>query len=330
MANCLIDTIGLIGCGGTSPASGLFVNSLAGISLKSVEKLADEEQRDYTGVWADVQLRASKRIAMDVQANFGKRFKLNTLPQSFDSGTDVDTITVTSASAEFRGLLFDLDKFQYTGIDAYKNSALQSHHFQAINFYSLYNASLTFYIKDYNTGTTLETITKVCAIGWNVVATNKDYSNRRIAIVVDTDAIDTVTLSVPNNINWCSTCCGAWVDGLTYTTIPTDGTKGRDSAGISVVYSVRCKFDNIICNNLDLFYNAWWYLLGSELMTEALFSTRKNMFTLNRKDNEELKAIYDTEYQKALEQVCHSINLNENDCCLECDSTYNVKESPFH
>ncbi len=330
MANCLIDTIGLIGCGSTSPASGLFLNSLAGISLKTLEKISDEEQKDYMGVWDDIQTRAARRISMDVIAKFGKRFKLNSIPQSFDLGTDADTINTTSASTEFRGLVFDLDRFQYSGIDAYKDSALQSHHFQVIKFYSLYNADTTFYVKDYNTGTTLDTFTKTCVIGWNIIASNKDYSNRRITLEVNADAIDTVTLSVPNNINWCSTCCGAWVDGIKYTTLPSEGTKGRDSAGFSVIYSVRCKFDNVICNNLDLFYNAWWYLLGSETMTEALFSKRINPSTLNRKDNEELKALYDTEYEKALEQICHSINLSEQDCCLECDSQYNIKEAPFH
>lgn len=64
--DCLLDYIGLKVCGDETPASGLFINSLPGISLESIDKIADSEQVTYRGVWNDVQTEAAARFYIDV------------------------------------------------------------------------------------------------------------------------------------------------------------------------------------------------------------------------------------------------------------------------
>lgn len=56
--NCLTDYIGLKGCSTVEPESGLFINSLPGITLESMDRIATAEQITYKGVWADVQEEA--------------------------------------------------------------------------------------------------------------------------------------------------------------------------------------------------------------------------------------------------------------------------------
>lgn len=53
--NCLTDYIGLKGCSIAVPESGLYVNTLPGITLESMDRIATAEQTTYKGVWADVQ-----------------------------------------------------------------------------------------------------------------------------------------------------------------------------------------------------------------------------------------------------------------------------------
>lgn len=54
--HCLTDYIGLRGCSNdTPPESGYYLNSLPGISLESIDKIANQDQITYKGVWADVQ-----------------------------------------------------------------------------------------------------------------------------------------------------------------------------------------------------------------------------------------------------------------------------------
>lgn len=73
---CLIDYIGLRVCGNETSPSGLFINTLPGISLESVEKIADSEQITYAGVWADVQTEAAARFYIDVINELTKCFTL--------------------------------------------------------------------------------------------------------------------------------------------------------------------------------------------------------------------------------------------------------------
>lgn len=74
---CLEDYIGIKVCGDESPASGVFINSLPGISLESIDKTANEDQITYLGLWADVQAEAAARFELDFTSEVTKCFKLN-------------------------------------------------------------------------------------------------------------------------------------------------------------------------------------------------------------------------------------------------------------
>lgn len=63
---CFTGYIGLRICGTETSESGLFINSLPGISLEMVDKIAESEQVSYAGVWADVQVEAQSRFYVDV------------------------------------------------------------------------------------------------------------------------------------------------------------------------------------------------------------------------------------------------------------------------
>lgn len=74
--DCLIDYIGVLVCGTESSGSGQFINSLPGISLESIDKIADSEQITYKGVWDDVQAEAANRFYVDVINELTKCYEL--------------------------------------------------------------------------------------------------------------------------------------------------------------------------------------------------------------------------------------------------------------
>lgn len=78
MPTCLIDYVGLQACGGVyeSPLSGLYINSLPGISLESIDKIADSEQITYAGVWADAQTEAAVRFKIDFITEVTKCYRI--------------------------------------------------------------------------------------------------------------------------------------------------------------------------------------------------------------------------------------------------------------
>lgn len=75
--DCLVNYIGLKVCGNEISESGLFINSLPGISLESIDKIADSEQVTYAGVWADVQTEAAARFYIDVVTEISKCYSVN-------------------------------------------------------------------------------------------------------------------------------------------------------------------------------------------------------------------------------------------------------------
>ena len=63
---CLKDYIGILVCADqTAPESGVYINSLPGVSLESIDKIANGDQVTYAGVWADVQAQAFVRFKND-------------------------------------------------------------------------------------------------------------------------------------------------------------------------------------------------------------------------------------------------------------------------
>ncbi len=331
MITCLTGSIGIIGCGTTTPVSGLFLNSLPGISLKSIEYVADAEQKNYLGVVADIELRAQARLTMDVYKELSKRYKITNITQSIDVGTRIDLTVTKTAAAEYRGILFDLDP----ALDNahFKTSALQNHYLQSVQFYSpAIKANATVKVFDYDTGTLLETFTQSFVVGWNtiVLAINKTYSARRLFIGVDSTTFNSIKLEIPATVNGCAYGnCASYIRAgyVTIGSAFSTFTESNNSYGLSVKYGVRCKWDNVVCNNKDQFYYPYWYLLGSELMQERLTSERVNQWTVNKKDASQLKAHFDTEYEDLIKQTLENLNLDESDCCLECDGIYTIKEA---
>jgi hypothetical protein len=78
MLDCLIDYIGFINCASQNePESGLYINTLPGISLESVDKIANSEQITYSQVWGDAQTEAAIRFKVDFSAELNKCYTLS-------------------------------------------------------------------------------------------------------------------------------------------------------------------------------------------------------------------------------------------------------------
>lgn len=78
---CFLNHIGLTNC--TTgvydvPASGVYINSLPGITIENVDKVASNDQVTYLGLWTDVQAFALAQFRLDVMNEIKKCYKINT------------------------------------------------------------------------------------------------------------------------------------------------------------------------------------------------------------------------------------------------------------
>lgn len=322
--SCLLDYIGIYGCGSSDPESGLFVNELPGISLTSIDKIANSEQETYAGVWGDVQKRALRKLNADVVALFGKRYRIKTITDAVQLPRVVDTATVTTPAVQMRGFTVELNE----ATREYLASGLQVIHVQLLEAYFNGAASdLEFKVIDLDTGLTLDTFTKTVAVGWNTIALNKDYAASRVFIGYDATAVNSVQLELPSQYDctcyiisdWGYDCCQGNIRGAVYDEATQEVTNGRNSFGVRAILGVQCRYDGVVCNNKVVFANALWYLMGAELMTERIYSDRLNRYTtVDRNRAMELRNEFREQYVIDLEQAVNGINLNHQDCCLEC------------
>lgn len=80
--DCLNGYIGIMGCGAPPPPSeegkfsGLYINQLPGVTLEAMENIADDEQENYLGVWADVQKRAFLKFGLAVKAKLNECYRI--------------------------------------------------------------------------------------------------------------------------------------------------------------------------------------------------------------------------------------------------------------
>lgn len=326
--NCLRDVIGIQWCGGdTAPASGFYINSMAGITIKMMEKLTVDEANTFALVWDNIQGRAIRRFQLAIQNEFQKRYRIANIQKSYDLEKDIDTTTVTAAAAQWRGIYVDDNYFIEDNI--MKFSALQNHWVQTLYFYSpIVQANSVIRIFDFDLNTTLDTFTQNFVIGWNTIQVNRSYTAYKLFIGVDSTNFNSVdklippsTQLFPVNVRGGSFTIGANISTLVI---------GDNTFGLSGIFSVKCKYDSIICNNLDLFSTPFSYVCASELMLERLASNRWNFITTSTKQAEEMKAYYDAEAEKAITLACNGIDLDMNDICLDCNEGLQVKDAPFY
>lgn len=295
------------------------------MSVKNFDRLTTEEKPTYIQIWDDIQLRAIKKFQIDVYAELNKRWQIANISNSLNLGRKVDVNTTTPAAAEYRGFTKDLD-YGFNN-ELVKRSALQVHYIQSLSFFSpIVQADSTISIFDLDLQSEIDSFVFNADIGWNIIQVNKNYTARRLFIGIDSTNFNSVSLTIPPTAQW---KCDEVSRGTKMTVGNWASIEfGNNSFGLSGIIGTRCKWDALVCNNLDVFAESFWYLLGSETMVEALTSSRVNLVTTDRKRNEYLKTqVYDARYEQSLSQAALNIELDQNDECLECNETLKVVES---
>lgn len=74
---CFTGFIGILGCNALTPGSGLYINSLPGVTLEMVDKIADSEQITYVGVWQEVEQRGVLRFRTALMAKLNECYQIN-------------------------------------------------------------------------------------------------------------------------------------------------------------------------------------------------------------------------------------------------------------
>lgn len=333
---CLRDYIGIRWCGNTTvPPSSYYINDLAGLSLKQIVSLTDEESATFISLWNTIQQRGESRFSVDVRNALSSRYKVSSLLQGINLGKEVGVISAPDGSA-FHGFAIEMMDSAFL---EYSPSPLASIHVQQLSFYcaAADNTEVAeVAIFDMLTGTKLYTTSVTLATGWNTIEVNTTLINTLTTPVwnvfcgINATNLSTHYLQKPLNAVGTG-CCKSRIRGAytaSTTGITQDSLTYTDSTyGMSGIYTVKCLWDSFVCQNKNLFARAYWYCLGIELLTEQIYSNNLNSYTtINLTKAKELRDEYIIEYNKALEQTANNMHL-DCDCCVECSGSVQLTES---
>src|ERR1700741_5487727 len=206
---CLLDYIGLKGCKTVIPASGLYINSLPGISLEIADKIADGEQVTYAGVWNDVQIRALTMLENDIRTGLADRYRLKNPRFSFNLGKQINETNITAAGNDFRGLVLSQ---KYFNNPFYSDSVLMLGYVQSVSIYASSfdpEQSTTLLIYDLETRKQLYSPTITFDhVGWHDFEINSSFNAREIFIGFDSKNIWTspALILIPDGYGWIGGC----------------------------------------------------------------------------------------------------------------------------
>ncbi len=334
---CLRDYFGIRWCGNTvTPPSGYYINDLQGVSLKQITSLTDEESATFSSLWNTIQQRAELRFATDVRAAMASRYKVSSLLQGINVGREVGTTATVADANNFKG--FTISLLESADFD-YIPSPLSCIHIQSLSFYGdAVDAGelVEVAIWDTVTGEKLFTTNVTIAAGWNNVEVNEtmigsgNTATWSVFCGIRTTALSTYELAIPISGN-STLCCRSRIYGAATTATSnikdSDLTTGSSTFGMTGIYSIKCLWDAMVCQNKSLFTRSYLFCLGIELMTEQIYSTNLNSYTtIGLQRAKELRDEFVIEYQKALAQTCDNMHL-ACDCCVECSDSVQLVES---
>jgi len=339
--DCFKNYIGVLGCGAETPDSGIYINTLPGVTLESIDAVASQEAVTFINVFSDIEDRAILKMKQDIVTKLRERYRLKNITQSVNLGKRIDPSTISS-DASWRG--FQVNIGVVPSNSGMIETMLQHISVQSLSLYL--NADMGPYspiavkIVDQETGSDLDTFTIFEGTqGWNEIKVNKRYRTTGIVCVYDASNVDTHNLPLQQgSVTSCLSCaqliygvsCSAYLTGVESIDLSDANsfTIGQELFGLTGVFSIGCSFDGIVCDNKEVFGNALLYAMGVELMVETLYTDRMNEYTTIKSEAAaQLKDHFQVQYEQAISNALVGIDINLRNCCIECNAPYQIRLS---
>jgi hypothetical protein len=336
--DCLQNLVGLkAGCNTISSTANLYLNSLPGCSMKSIDAVANSEQISYKGVFDDLKARSTIRFRTALASKLAAKYRLKNKIQQYDLKRIVNTTTnQTPLDYEYRGFTIQSSTLSY----------FATIYIEKLQLYAASEQYTTIKIFDVITGEELYTSERfLTTIGWNYITIQNHFSSKHIFVCYNSENITSVYQPIDElNVNggvygdssfsnctscliFNSECISFAINGASsLISSPTEISEANNLFGLSAILSARCKYDNLVCSNTDIYAGAWLYCLGSEYMSERMISDRLNEYTTTNIDDAlKFKEIFDAEFEKELDNAIKGTTINlDAECCVECNAQVQV------
>lgn len=310
------------GC--TKPESGLFINQLPGITLKTAANVANEEMQSGLELMKQSTIMAAQQVKDEFVARLGPMFDFNAIVETRQLNVFSDK-TIPALAAE-RGII----------VKRWRSELART--FIADVYIRVQNAGpavlkVIEIVQEGQTYKECKTTTYNVDLVADCVNTIKlDYlaETEQVKIVFDQTAFVTNYCGSGMLGNSCNTCYGR-ANGITV--VGWNGVKEDPKCfGVGALVNVRCYEENIFCALLPRMYFLLWYKSGIVFLEEMIASTRINNFTIFGKEQaKELLKQYTEKYNEKYEVIIKNaydyIRSTKGEC-LTCNGSKYVQSTP--
>lgn len=263
------------GCDNTTPSSGLYINDVAGISLKLASHLADEETIKGETLLRRIEQTAIRDVWSEVRAKLAKYYELGKVVEQIQSGRYVYDQTVSYLPVQAGSVGVVVDK---TDCDDYTAIRINSVQIRANS--TVMGKTLT--ITD---GCTTKDYTfDIAACQPTKIFTNYTANTGRVIITIDgTD----VQLEDSSSFNNCGCRGGCGCDSCECINVRGwDGTQEvGQSYGFIVNASCVCDDSSFLCALQDEIASLVQLKMAVLLMQDLLTTKRCNFMVKNSDDD---------------------------------------------
>lgn len=301
----------------TTPSkSGLYVVDLPGVTVKQLHDLTKDEQVDFQDFFESIYSLAQINLKIDLHRQLAGRFHID---KKLVSRETSQYLTDVNASGNLAGV-----KIQFI-LPKYARIHILSIGFKADNTAVSPEAQFFIY-KDNADGELLSTITSDVSLGRNTVTVYQEFEENVLFVAYNTAQLELIKTQNKFYEDWNYAADKLSCTFPCYFTEQTASVQQINGGGLDVKFIITCSMDKLLCENLPLFQFALWYRIGVELMKERKVSDRVTRFTVLAEERAvELMAVFNEDYQAALEAATMNLKFQEDPVCFLCKRPIQAK-----
>lgn len=295
--------------------SGVYADSLPGIDIEMIDGLR-KNAKDSDETWDLIYTRSWNSLVSALSGALQDKFYVDSKIVSRETSQFKTDINLNQGLAGV-SIEFNLPRYAKLNIVSVQFSSDQA--------YSSPEGLIQIFEDDQN-GELLYEITADFTEGKNTLYVDQSFEVNKVFVAFNPEVYafketENKKYTTPY-IYWsCDACafdCGGYQGKV-------DQING---GGLNVVYNITCSVEKFLCQNINLFTQAFLYCIGVEITKERRFGERLNRFTtMTLERAEELMGFYTENFEKNLDRSVRSQNIKEDPYCFSCKEVVSSRSS---
>jgi hypothetical protein len=300
----------------SKPESGLFINDLPGISIKTAASVTTEQYQTGVKLLQQSILMGTKHVYDEFISELGPYFNFNSIVET--RVLDKFNTQIIAPSPVERGITIKRWRSELAKIFI-KEVYIAVQNSGAAKLKIIDRCNVTELDIDLDND---------CV---NVIPVNYLADSEQVQIVFDQTNFAVFNCSYNSIGRHCGSCGGGHHKNSTILGI-SNGIEDGNCYGVGVYANIRCYEEEVFCSLLQRMYFLIWYRSGIVFLNELINSSRINNITLFGKEQaielvKQYQAAYDTKYQTIMKNAYEYIKSTKGDCLI-CNGNRYVETTP--